>query len=103
MLKKILTRILVISIFYIFFVLIAPDLAIKMDKKLKININTKIINIKDKLVFAFSWEENFKNSLNTVAEKLDSKTEKVTDKLDNPTPNLEEKLKKEQNLWNNLK
>jgi hypothetical protein len=45
-------------------VLVAPDLAFKMDEKLKININHKIINIKDKLVFAFSGEENFKKSLN---------------------------------------
>jgi hypothetical protein len=41
--------------------------------------------------------------LNWVAEKLDSKTEKITEKLDNPAPNMTKKLKKEQNLWNNLK
>ena len=99
MLKKISKKILIIIIFYIIFVLVAPDLAIKMDKKLSININSKIINIKDKLVFAFSWEENFKKSLDNMAEKADSKTKKITDKLENPTPNLEKKQKEKINYW----
>jgi ribosome-associated translation inhibitor RaiA len=98
MIKKILTRILIISIFYIVFVLFAPDIAFKMDEKLKININHKIINIKDKLIFAFSNEDNLKKSLDSVADNLDSKTKKVTEKLDNPAPNITKKLKKEQNL-----
>ena len=103
MIKKIILKIFLLFIIYIIFVILASDLAIKMDKKFNINLNHKILEIKDKLIFAFSSQENFKKTLQNTADSIDKKTEKIKDKLENPTPNLEKRLKKEQNLWKDIK
>ncbi len=103
MIKKFLIKIFVIFFIYIIFVFLASDLALKMDKKLWININKKILEIKDKIIFVFSSEENFKKSLENTANSIDKKTEKISEKLDNPTPNTKNKILKQKKLEEDLR